>query len=83
MGRRTLVVESVDTVDTRTLVVAAEDEEVFGIFDLVRQEQADRLKTLLATVNIVSKEKVVSLWWEAAVLKEPQQVVILPVYIAW
>jgi hypothetical protein len=31
----TLVVEAVDTVDRSTLVVAAEDEEVFWVLDLV------------------------------------------------
>ena len=30
-----LVVETVDTVDGRALMVAAQDEEVFGVLDLV------------------------------------------------
>lgn len=30
----TLIVETVNTVNTRTFVVAAENEEVFGVFDL-------------------------------------------------
>jgi hypothetical protein len=33
-----LVVEAVDAVDGRALVVAAEDEEVLGVFDLVCEE---------------------------------------------
>lgn len=33
-----LVVEAIDTVDTSTLVVAAEHEEVLGILDLVCEE---------------------------------------------
>lgn len=36
-----LVVETVDTVDGSTLVVAAQNEEVLGILDLVGQQQAD------------------------------------------
>lgn len=36
-----LVVEAVDPVDGRALVVAAQNEEVFRVLDLVRQEQAD------------------------------------------
>jgi hypothetical protein len=33
--RPTFVVKPVDSVDTRALVVSSQDEEVFGIFDLV------------------------------------------------
>jgi hypothetical protein len=38
-----LVIEAIDSVDGCTLVVAAKDEKVLGIFDLVCQEQANRL----------------------------------------
>ena len=39
----TLIVETVDAVDAGALVVAAKDEEVLGVLDLVREEQADGL----------------------------------------
>ena len=39
-----LIVETVDAVDRGTLVVAAKDEEVLGVLDLVGQEQADGLE---------------------------------------
>jgi hypothetical protein len=39
----TLIVEAVDAVDGRAFVVAAQDEEVFGVFDLVGKEQTDCL----------------------------------------
>lgn len=32
-----LIIEAIDTVDRRALVVTAKDEEVFGILDLVRE----------------------------------------------
>jgi len=38
-----LVVEAVDAVDRGALVVAAQQEEVLRVFDLVGQQQADRL----------------------------------------
>jgi hypothetical protein len=38
-----LIVEPVNPVDGGTLVVSAEDEEIFRIFDLVGQQQADGL----------------------------------------
>jgi hypothetical protein len=77
-----LVVEAIDAVDGRALVVTPQDEKVLGILDLVGKEQADSLKGLLASVYVVTQEKVVGLRREAAVFKEAEQVVILPVDIA-
>jgi hypothetical protein len=65
-----LIVESVDAVDGRALVVAAQDEEVFGVLDLVCQEKADCLEGLLATVDVVTEEEVVCLRRESTVLEE-------------
>lgn len=65
-----LIVESVDTVDRGAFVVTAENEEVFGVFDLVRKQQADGLERLLATVDIVTKEEVVCLGREATVFEK-------------
>ena len=65
-----LIVKSVDTVDRGAFVVTAENEEVFGIFDLVRKQQADGLEGLLATVDVVTKEEVVRLGRETTVLEK-------------
>lgn len=64
-------------------MVAPEQEEVLGVFDLVRQQQADGLQRLLPSVHIVAQEQVVGLWGEAAILKEPQQVCVLSVDVTW
>jgi hypothetical protein len=77
-----LVVETINAVDRGTLMVAAQDEEVLGVFDLVRKEQADGLERLLATVHVVAKEEVVGLWWEAAILKQTEQIIVLAVDIS-
>ena len=77
-----LVVETVDTVDGSTLVVAAEDKEVLGVLDLVCEEQADSLQRLLATIDVVTEEEVVGLGGKAAIFEEPQQVVVLAVDIS-
>lgn len=82
-GSLTLVIEAIDAVDGGTLVVAPEQEEVFRVFDLVRQQQADGFQRLLPSVHVVTQEQVVGLWGEAAILKEPQQVCVLSVDIAW
>lgn len=76
-----LIVEAVDSVDGGTLVVATEDEEVFGVLDLVGQEQANGLKGLLTSVDVVTEEEVVGLWGKAAVLKQTEQIVVLAVDI--
>ena len=76
-----LIVEAVDAVDGRALVVAAQDEEVLRVLDLVREQQADCLEGLLSSVYIVAEEKVVGLWWDAAVLEEAEEVVVLAVNI--
>lgn len=38
---RTLVIKPVDPIDTSTFMISTQDEEVFGIFDLVGKEEAD------------------------------------------
>jgi hypothetical protein len=76
-----LVVEAVDTVDGRALVVAAQDEEVLGVLDLVRQQKADGLERLLATVDVVAEEEVVGLRREATVFEETEKIVVLAVDI--
>lgn len=49
-----LIVEAVDTIDRCAFVVAAEDEEVLRIFDLVCQQQTDSLEGLLASIYVVA-----------------------------
>jgi hypothetical protein len=76
-----LVVKTVDAVNRGALVVAAQDEEVLGILDLVGQEEADGLERLLSAINVVAKEEVVRLGREPAILEQPEQVIVLPVDI--
>lgn len=58
-------------------MVSSQDEKVFRVLDFIRQKQADSLKRLLASVDIVTKEKIIGFGGETTVLKETQQVVIL------
>ena len=53
----------------RTLVIAPKEEEVFGVFDLVAEQEQDSLQALLTAVDIVAEEKVVCFRWEAAHLE--------------
>lgn len=76
-----LIVETVDTVDGRALVVTAEDEEVLWVLDLVGEEKADGLERLLSSVDVVTEEEIVGFWWESSVLEEPEEIVVLSVDI--
>lgn len=60
-----LVIEAVDAVDSGALVVAAEDEEVFGVFYFVGEEEADYFEGLFAAVDVVTEEEVVGFGGEA------------------
>jgi len=63
-------------------VIAAEDEEVLGILDLVRQEKADGLQRLLSSVDVVSQEEVVGFRRESTIFEQTQEIVILAMNIA-
>jgi hypothetical protein len=76
-----LVIETIDTVDGGALVVTTQNEEVLGVLDLVREEQADGLERLLTTVDVVTEEKVVGLWGETAVFEQTEEIVVLTVDI--
>lgn len=49
-----LVVEPVNSVDRCSLVVPSQQEEVLRVFDFVREQQADRLQRLLASIDVVA-----------------------------
>nr|POE77548.1 hypothetical protein CFP56_09195 [Quercus suber] len=76
-----LVVKTVDTVDRSTFMIAAENEEILGIFDLVCQQQADGFQRLLAAVDVITKKEIVGLWGEATVLEQTEEIVILAVNV--
>jgi hypothetical protein len=50
----TLVVKAVDAVDARALVIAAQNEEVLRVLDLVGEQKADGLERLLSAVDVVT-----------------------------
>ena len=77
----TLIVEPINAINGSTLMVAPEQEEVLWVFDLVGQQKADGFQGLLPSVHVVTQEKVVCLWGEATILKQPQQICVLPMDI--
>ena len=63
-------------------MIAAKEEEVLRVPDLVGKEEADGLETVFSSVNIVTQEEVICFWWIAAVLKESQEIGVLPMYVS-
>lgn len=63
-------------------MVAAQQEKVLRILDLVGQQQADGLQRLLAPIDVVAEEQVIGGRREAAVFEQPQQVCVLAVDVA-
>lgn len=63
-------------------MVATKNEEVFWILDLIGQEEANGLQRLLAPIDIITKEKIVSFRREAAVLEQSEEVIVLAVNIS-
>ena len=58
-------------------MVATEKEKVFGIFDFVSEKKTDCFQGLFAAVHVIAQEEVVGLGWEAPVLEQTEQVVVL------
>lgn len=71
------IVKSVYAVDRCTLMVPTQDEEVLWILDLVREKQANGLKRLFTSIDVVPKEEIVCFGWESSVFEEAEKVVIL------
>jgi len=54
----TFVIKTIDSVDLCILVVTPQQENIFGVPDFVRQQQAYSLQALFASIDIVSEEYV-------------------------
>lgn len=52
----TFIVKAIDSINAGTFVIASEQEEIFGILNLVGKEQAHHLERLFAAIDIVSQE---------------------------
>lgn len=60
-------------------MVSPQQEEILGVLDFVGQQKTDGFKRLLPPVHIVSQKQVVALWRETPILKQPEQIIVLPV----
>lgn len=79
----TFIIETIYSVDWSTLVISPQQEEILRVFNFVGQQETDGFQRLLPPVHIVSQKQVVALWREAPILKQPQQIIVLPVDITY
>ena len=77
-----LIIEAVYTIDLTTFVVTSQHEEVLLELGFVGEEQDNGLEGVLSSVNVVTKEQIVRLGREAAVLEETEKVRELTMCIA-
>ena len=78
----TRLIEPVHAVYRLALMIATEQEEVLWIFDFVRKQQAHSCNTMMSSVDVIAKEKVVGLRREHTAIKMIQQIFELAVYVA-
>jgi hypothetical protein len=64
------IVKAVDTIDGSAFVITTQDEKVFGILDLVCEQQTNCFERLLSSIYIVSEKQVVCLWWKSTILEQ-------------
>ena len=79
----TLVIKPINTIDFCIFMVASQQENFIRVSYFVCKKQTNSLQALLATVNIISKEKIICRWGVATIFKKPQKVLILPMYITY
>ena len=63
-------------------MVAAQHEEVFWVFDLVGEHEADGFDGLFAAVDIVTQEEIVGLAGKSCVFEEFDEIGVLTMDVA-
>jgi hypothetical protein len=48
------IIEAINTIDGGTLMITPQNKEIFWVFDLVRQKEADCFQRLFTTVNVIA-----------------------------
>jgi hypothetical protein len=59
-------------------MVATQEEEVLWKLDFVAKEQHDALDRVLAAVDVITNEEIVTFSWPPSVLENLEQIGVLP-----
>jgi len=55
----TFIIKAINSVDRGTFVVPSQKKKVLWVFDFVSQQEADSFQTLFASVNVITKKKII------------------------
>ena len=66
------VIKSVDPINRGAFMVPSQQEKVFRVLNLVRQQETYGLETLSTPVDIVTEEQIVAFRRVASILEQPQ-----------
>lgn len=68
--------------DVGAFVVPSQQEEVLRVFDLVTEKEENSFEALLATVDIIAKEKIIGGGRETTHFEQPNEVRVLAMNVA-
>ena len=77
-----LFVKPIDLCDILAFVIPPKQKYVLWIFNFVREQKANALDRLFATIDVVSQEEVVRVGRVPCQVKKPEKVFVLSVDIA-
>ena len=69
--------------DVGAFVIPSKKEEVFGVFDLVAQEEENRLETLFPAIDVITQEEIIRRRGEATHLEETNEIAVLSVDVSY
>ena len=64
-------------------MVPTQKEKVFGVFDLVAQEEEDRLETLLPAIDVITQKEIIRRGGESTHLKETYEIAVLSMNVSY
>ena len=78
----TLIIKPINSINRRTFMITSKQEEILRIFDFIAKQKDYSLETLLASVNIVSQEEIISGLWSSIQLEQLNQIIELSMNIS-
>ena len=78
----TLIIKTINSIDSRTFVVTPQQKKVFWVSDFISQKKSNCFNALSASIDIISKKKIIRVWWISAILEQSQQIVVLSMDIS-
>ena len=78
----TRIIKPISSVYGLAFMVAPEHEEIFWVFNFIGQQQTYSCNAEISTIDVVTKEQVVGIWWVHVEVKVVEEVFELSVNVA-